>query len=198
VITRRRQIQTVLQLFGDVLATALAMVLAYWFRFDLQVVPVTKGVPPWRPYINLIPVTALLWPTVFYFQGLYQHRRARSRFDEVVRILVAVAFATTLLTAALTFYREFSYSRLVLAIFAVFDIVLVTLTRWAIAATLARIRRLGGNLQQVLVVGAGDLGRQVVDRLKAHREYGAALPVCRCWVRPKSWSRSSRSTTSTR
>jgi len=69
-----------ISLAGDVLATAAAMVLAYWLRFEWQILPVTKGLPPWWPYLQLIPVTAVLWPTVFYFQGLYQKRRARSRF----------------------------------------------------------------------------------------------------------------------
>jgi exopolysaccharide biosynthesis polyprenyl glycosylphosphotransferase len=171
-ISRRRQIQVVLQLVGDVLATATALLLAYWLRFDVEMLPVTKGVPPLAPYLGLIPVTTVLWPLVFYFQGLYQRPRARSRFDEAVRVLVAVALATALLTAGLTFYREFSYSRLVLGIFAVVDMIAVIGTRWLIAAVLKRIRRSGGNLQHVLVVGAGELGRQVVERLEQHREYG--------------------------
>ncbi len=171
-ITRRRQIQVILQLVGDVAATAVAMLLAYWMRFHVEVAPITKGVPPLLPYLNLIPVTTLLWPLVFYFQGLYQRRRAQSRIDEAVAVLVGVALATVLLTAGLTFYREFSYSRLVLAIFAGVDALFVILTRWAIAGLLRRIRRSGGNLQRVLVVGAGDLGRQVVERLQEHQEYG--------------------------
>ncbi len=171
-IQRRRQIQTALLLFGDVVATALAMPFAYWLRFEVEVMEVTKGVPPLEPYLHLVPVAVVLWPVVFYFQGLYQRRRVRSRPDELVRVLVGVALATVLLTAGLTFYREFSYSRLVLAMFAAVDVLLVVLTRWAIAAMLARIRRSGGNLQRVLLVGAGELGREVVERLSAHREYG--------------------------
>jgi exopolysaccharide biosynthesis polyprenyl glycosylphosphotransferase len=117
-------------------------------------------------------VTAALWPAVFYFQGLYQPRRVRSRVDELVRVVAAVFLATILLTAGLTFYRDFSYSRVVLGVFALTDVVLVSLTRWMIADLLARIRRSGGNLQHVLVVGAGDLGRQVAERRQGHREYG--------------------------
>lgn len=171
-IARRRQTQVVLYLLGDVLATAAAVLAAYWLRFEVQVLPVTKGVPPMGPYLRLVGVTALLWPAVFYFQGLYQLRRSRSRFDEALKILLAVGLATVLLAAGLTFYREFSYSRLTLGIFAVVDVVLVILERWAIAGMLRRIRRSGGNLQRVLVVGAGELGRQVVERLQQHQEYG--------------------------
>ncbi len=171
-IARRKQMQVLLQLVGDVVATTVAVLAAYWLRFKVPLLPVTKGVPPLGPYLNLIPFTIIIWPIVFYFQGLYQRRRARSRSDEAVRVLLAVSLATTLLAAGLTFYREFSYSRLALAAFGVIDVVLVSLMRWAIAAGLARLRRSGGNLQLVLVIGAGELGRKVVERLQAHREYG--------------------------
>jgi len=114
----------------------------------------------------------VLWPLVFYFQGLYQRRRILSRADEAVRVALAVLLATVLLTAGLNFYREFSYSRLFLAMFAGVDAMLVAATRLAIRAALGRIRRSGGNLQQVLVAGAGDLGREVVERLREHRELG--------------------------
>jgi exopolysaccharide biosynthesis polyprenyl glycosylphosphotransferase len=177
VIERRRQIQVLLQLIGDVLATAAAVFLAYWLRFEVQIQPVTKGQPPLHMYLLLVPVAVVLYPVVFYFQGLYQRRRIRSRFDESMRVVVAVMLATVLLTAGLTFYRppDFTYSRLFLAIFAGVDALLVGFTRWIIGIALARIRRSGGNLQKVLVVGAGDLGRKVVDRLNLHKEYGFSI-----------------------
>jgi len=174
VIERRRQIQALLQLMGDVLATAAAVIIAYWLRFEVQIHPVTKGLPPFSMYLRLVPVVVILYPLVFYFQGLYQRRRIRSRFDDAMRVVIAVLLATVLLTAGLTFYRppDFTYSRLFLAVFAAVDVILVGAMRWLIGVTLARIRRSGGNLQRVLVIGAGDLGRQVVERLHLHKEYG--------------------------
>ena len=176
-IERRRQTQVLLHLIGDVLATAAAVLIAFWLRFEVQIHPVTKGLPPLHMYLRLVPVVVVLYPVVFYFQGLYQRRRIRSRFDESMRVVVAVMLATVLLTAGLTFYRppDFTYSRLFLAVFAFVDAVAVSATRWIIGVTLARIRRSGGNLQRVLVIGAGDLGRQVVERLVLHKEYGFSI-----------------------
>jgi exopolysaccharide biosynthesis polyprenyl glycosylphosphotransferase len=171
-IQRRRQIEALIKLAGDVGATSVAVLVAYWLRFEVQVQPVTKGLPPIEPYLRLIPVVAVLWPLVFYFQGLYHRRRMLSRADEALRVAVAVLLATVVLTASLTFYRDFSYSRLFLTMFAGVDAVLVAAARLAIRGVLGRIRRSGGNLQQVLVAGAGDLGRQVVERLREHRELG--------------------------
>jgi exopolysaccharide biosynthesis polyprenyl glycosylphosphotransferase len=177
VIERRRQIQVVFQLIGDVLATSAAFFFAYWLRFVIEIHPVTKGMPPLSMYLRLLPVVLVLYPVVFYFQGLYHRRRMRSRFEEGMRVMLAVMLATVLLTAGLTFYRppDFTYSRLFLAVFAVADAALVSLFRWGIAAGLARIRRSGGNLQRVLVIGAGDLGRQVVERLDVHKEFGFSI-----------------------
>ena len=176
-IERRRQIQVVLLLAGDVLATAIAILVAYWLRFEVEIHPVTKGIPPFEMYLRLIPVTALMWPAVFYFQGLYQLRRLRARFDELLRVALAVLLATILLTAFLTFYRpsDFTYSRLFLPVFGVVDVVLVAFSRWWISDVLRRIRRSGGNLQSVLIVGAGELGRRLVDSLEDHREYGFSI-----------------------
>jgi exopolysaccharide biosynthesis polyprenyl glycosylphosphotransferase len=177
VIERRRQIQVLLQLIGDLTATISAFSFAYWLRFVVEVQPVTKGMPPFDKYLQLLPVVLALFPAVFYFQGLYHQRRMRSRFEEAMRVVLAVMLATVLLTAGLTFYRppDFTYSRLFLAIFAVADALFVSVFRYAIVAGLARIRRSGGNLQHVLVVGAGNLGRQVVERLNAHTEYGFSV-----------------------
>ena len=176
-IERRRRIQVALQLVGDILATTLAILVAYWLRFEVPVHPITKGTPPLEMYLRLIPVTALMWPTVFYFQGLYQRRRLRSRFDELLRVVLAVMLATILLTAFLTLYRpsDFTYSRLFLPIFAGVDVVFVAISRWLISDILRRVRRSGGNLLMVLVVGAGELGKRLVDSLQAHREYGFAI-----------------------
>ncbi len=176
-IERRRQFQVVLQLVCDLLATGLAVPVAYWLRFVIEVQPVTKGLPPVSMYLNLIPAVLVLYPLVFYFQGLYHRRRIRSPFDEGLRVVVSVLLATVLLAAGLTFYRppDFTYSRLFLVILAAVDITFVGFLRWAVSAGLARIRRSGGNLQRVLVVGAGDLGREVVERLNVHREYGFSV-----------------------
>lgn len=171
---RRRQIQAQLQLLGDLVATAAAVLVAYALRFEFPVYPVTKGVPDLEHYLVLIPIALVVWPAVFYFQGLYTGRRIRSRAEELMRVVTSVVISTVVLIAASTFYRppEFTYSRLYLAIFAVVNLVLVVATRWSLSWGLGRIRRSGRNLRNVLVIGAGELGREVVERFDAHREFG--------------------------
>jgi Undecaprenyl-phosphate glucose phosphotransferase len=159
-------------LASDLVATLLALVVAYELRFGAEIVPVTKGVPDASSYYRLFPLIAALWPIVYYFHGLYQVRRFRSRIEEGLAIFVATALATLLLTGLATFYRGFSYSRLVLLLFFAGDVFFVFAGRTAIRRYLEEAWRHGVGVRQVLVVGAGRLGRAVVDKLLEHPEAG--------------------------
>ena len=168
---RTRRI-ALLFLVSDLAATFAALWAAYVLRFRAEIVPATKGIPDAALYYRLFPLIAVLWPIVFYFYGLYQVRRNRSRVEEGLAVLVATGLATLLLTALATLYRGFSYSRLVLALFFLADVLFVFAGRTAIRRYLEEAWRHGFGVRQVLVVGAGRLGRAVVDKLVEHPEAG--------------------------
>jgi Undecaprenyl-phosphate glucose phosphotransferase len=159
-------------LASDLAATFVALAGAYWLRFEAEIIPVTKGVPPASSYLLLFPFIAVLWPLVFYFHGLYQVRRNRSSIEEGFAVLVATALATLLFIGITTFSRGFDYSRAVLALFFASDVLLVFAGRTAIRRYLEEAWRHGYGVRRVLVVGAGKLGRAVVDKLAEHPETG--------------------------
>ena len=94
-----------LYFFTDLAATLAAFLGAWLLRFEVEVIPVTKNVPEFGPYLRLVPFVLVLWPVVFYFHGLYQSRRGRSRVDEVLTIVLAVLLATVLLSVVIAWYR---------------------------------------------------------------------------------------------
>src|SRR5262245_32577038 len=171
----------------DVAATSLAWLLAYFLRFDSDLVsafiPVTKGVPPLSRYVLLLPLIAVLWPAVLYFHGLYQVKRGRSRIDEFFAILFSVAIASALTLGATLYIRVYyryqpevaplwEYSQAVFGIFILLDIAALNGARWALRAWLQRRWAAGHNVKRVLVAGAGELGRTVAETILAHRELG--------------------------
>jgi Undecaprenyl-phosphate glucose phosphotransferase len=159
-------------LASDLVATLAALGAAYVLRFRAEIVPVTKGIPGASTYFRLFPLIAVLWPIVYYFYGLYSVRRHRSRIDEGFAVLVATGLATLLLMGLATFYRSFSYSRLVLLLFFASDVLFVFAGRTAIRRYLEEAWRHGFGVRHVLVVGAGRLGCAVVDKLAEHPEAG--------------------------
>jgi Undecaprenyl-phosphate glucose phosphotransferase len=168
-------------LAADLAATLAAFLGAWLLRFEIEVIPVTKNVPDFGPYLRLVPFVLFLWPVVFYFHGLYQSRRGKSRVDEVLTIVLAVLLATVLLSVVIAWYRPpaapgsseyFTYSRAFLGLFALGDLLFVATTRMVLRSALRRIHSSGNNLQRILVIGAGLLGREITAKILAHREMG--------------------------
>ena len=169
----RRQASTLIA--ADIAATVGALFAAWFLRFQFQIVPVTKGIPDAGAYLRLIPILAILWPVVYSFHGLYRLRRGRSRSEEAFVILTATALAIVLLAGIATFYREFSYSRLVLVIFFVCDVPFVIAARFAVRSRWESNWRRGIGVKRAVVAGAGRLGRSLVDRLLDHPAAGMAV-----------------------
>ncbi len=179
-IRKRRRSTAALYLTGDLLSTLVAFFLAWFVRFELQFPPLKKGLPDFQHYIALLPIVLAIWPIVFYFHGLYQSRRDRSRVDEALTILLATAFATFMISALPSWFRPtipgsdelLTFSRAFIGIFVVCDVTLVVLSRVLTRHILQTLRLKGRNLQRILVVGASDLGREITYKLQAHRELG--------------------------
>lgn len=159
---------------ADVAATLAALGAAWWVRFRLGVIPITKGIPEGAPYWRLIPILAILWPIVYSFHGLYRARRGRSRSEEAFVIFTATALAIVLLAGIATFYRSFSYSRLVLVLFFAADVPFVVTARLLVRSRQEARWKTGVGVKRAVVVGAGRLGKSVVDRLVDHPESGMA------------------------
>ncbi len=171
-IASKLRIHRALLLLLDLGLTYLALVLAYHARFTWEVVPVTKGVPPFEPYLALIPIITLIWPVVFYFRGLLTGRPRRSRVEEAFALATGVALAMVVLNAGLAFYREFSYSRLALAFFAGFDLVLLAAGRLLFWHVMGKVWAAPHRRQRALVVGTGQLAKAVAEKLAQHHEMG--------------------------
>ncbi len=183
-VKQQSRILTGVYLLGDLAATYVAFFLAYFVRFNVQIVEVTKGVSPFRQYLLLIPLITVLWPLLFYLHGLYNLRRLRSRVDELFSIVWAVAMGTAATLFVALYLRvyyfygppeisgQYEFSQLVLGLFVIFDVVLLVLTRSAIRKHREARWRLGEGLRNILIAGAGELGRSVADKFIDHEELG--------------------------
>ncbi len=169
----------------DVVATLLAWSAAFYLRFDAleSLLPAQKGLPDFSRYALLLPLMAVLWPMVLYFHGLYQVKRGRSRIDEFFAILFSVLIASALTLGATLFLRVYyfyqpevaplwEYSQAVFALFIVLDALALNGGRWALRSWQERLWRAGYNVRNVMVAGAGELGKIVAETLGAHRELG--------------------------
>src|SRR6266404_1070635 len=93
---RHNRLLVAFHLVTDALLAVSAFIIAYALRFHTGVtalIPVTKGVPPLRQYINVLPFVAAAVLLGFQLQGLYRLRRGRSRVDDFFAVFVGSILA---------------------------------------------------------------------------------------------------------
>ena len=161
--------------------------LAYIVRFDTDLLSTPKGQPPFTQYLTLLPFIALLVPAAFRLQGLYRLRRGRSRVDDFFAVLIGSIWAVlagiagTLfvqayyVTPALKDIGYFEVSQPVWVLYLFFTVTLTYLSREVARGFLRRRWRAGHSLKRVLIVGAGDLGSMVAERILDHADFGFQL-----------------------
>jgi Undecaprenyl-phosphate glucose phosphotransferase len=162
----------------------LAFMLAYALRFHTGLIPVTKGIPPLRQYIDLMPFIAILVPLAFQLQGLYRLRRGRSRVDDffavfvgtilsVVFGIVATLYVQAYFADSAARYRgAYQVSQPLWAIFILINTGLTYSSREFVREIRERRWRAGIGLKRILIAGSGELGRLVADKILEHRELG--------------------------
>jgi Undecaprenyl-phosphate glucose phosphotransferase len=157
---------------SDILMTAAAWLIAYYVRFQTTFIPITKGTPPFDVYWKMLPPILVMWLIIFNICGLYRPRRGFSYAEQFVTIFQAVTFGTIMLITFNFFYRQYSYSRLVLLYFWGINIFAVGLSRSLLQDLIAYARSKGYNLRHILIAGAGHLGQEVARKAHTYNELG--------------------------
>jgi len=158
-------------LVNDAVASNLAMLCAWFLRFQFEVIPVTKGQQDLATYARLLPIVTIVFPLAFAVQGLYRIRPTRSRAEELLAVAIGSVVATVVLSGVLLWLRpDAIYSRATLAIFMVSAMLFVTLGRTLVRGIVERRHRAGRDLDRVLIAGNGELARAVFERIHAHRD----------------------------
>lgn len=184
---QRKQRLTESFLATDVVAVALAWIVAYYARFHSTVfttlVPPYKGVPDFRDYAQLLPLLVILSAVVFALQGLYRLRRPLNAVDDALRVAGAFIVTAALLLGVTLYIRIYfrfapevapraEYSQGVFVLFVLFGIPLVILGRRLLLAHYERAWARGENAVRILVAGTSDLGQTVARKLAAHQRLG--------------------------
>src|ERR671935_353477 len=174
-VNRHNRLLVTFHVISDALLGVTAFIIAYALRFHTGlitgVIPVTKGIPPLRQYLMVLPFIMALVPIGFQLQGLYRLRRGRSRVDDFFAVFVgsilAVVFGIVATLYVQTYFAPGSVrargalevSQAVWAIFLVLNVALTYASRELVREVLERRWRPRIGLKRGLIAGSGELGR---------------------------------------
>jgi Undecaprenyl-phosphate glucose phosphotransferase len=186
-LKRYNRLFIALHILADFLAAVAAFALAYLVRFESGLMRLTQPAPPFWRYLALAPVIGIFVVLAFQLQGVYRLRRGRTRVDDFFGVLVGTLLATLVglgctlyvqtyhLPEALKAQGFLEVSRQVWALFLTLTVLFTYTSREIARHLLQRRWRAGIGLKRVLIVGVGDLGRMVADRILEHSELGFKL-----------------------
>jgi Undecaprenyl-phosphate glucose phosphotransferase len=183
-VNRHNRLLVIFHVLSDALLGLTAFIIGYALRFHTGLIPVTKGIPPLRQYLNVLPFILILVPLAYQLQGLYRLRRGRSRVDDFFAVFVgsilAVVFGIIATLYVQTYFATnaakeqglFEVSQVVWGLFLVLNVMLTYASRELVREVLERRWRAGIGLKRILIAGSGELGRLVADKILEHRELG--------------------------
>lgn len=165
-----------LQILLDVVMVGLAFLTAYrlWLAFPLR--PIVD-MAPFQRYLVMLGVQIVVTVIVFFFYKRYHRTRIISYFDELSRVFAGVSIATVTTVALTSFFfknsaLEVDYSRGMVVYAWGLTLVLVMVGRAVYGVITGMLRLRGIGQERVVIVGAGDVGQQMVRRAQTSPDLG--------------------------
>jgi len=190
VIQKKRFGLVGLFVLSDAVSILISFFYSYLLRFYAYIIPVDpgKGIPPFRQYVVVFPLFLATHLLIFYFQGFYRTRLQRAKIDDFLAIclnaVLTIAIDVFGILSYLYSYSQgtrplfrvtFKISHGFLAVYFVVVIFMITFLRNQIFFYMKRRYARGLNLQNVLVVGAGEMGRAVAQKILVYKDLGFRL-----------------------
>lgn len=159
-----------IHLLLDAFVIVISYVLAWIIRFEVG--RVSGGVLPKEEYfaalLLLVPGYLLLY-SAFH---LYTPKRTTRTKVEIYTVVKANTVGVFGYLAALYLMHQEDYSRSMIAIFYVINIILASVYRVVLRDLLRHFRKKGYNLKHVLLVGYSRAAEQYIERIKLNPDWG--------------------------
>ncbi len=159
----------------DGIMITIAFLIAYGIRWESAVADPTIKLASFTAYVGLLLVQIGAIITVMFWARLYHQARAVSRVDEFYTVFGSVSIGMMMSVALSTLLfksLEFDFPRLLIIYSWVLTILLVMLGRLIYHAVQWRLQARGMGRDKVLIVGTGDIGKLVLEKIKGSPHLG--------------------------
>jgi len=173
--SRVRALSAIGLVITDGVLIAIAFLIAYGIRWESKLADPSINLGDFSDYLGLLIVQIIAIITVMFWARLYHQARAVSRVDEFYAVFGAVSIGMMLSVAVSTLLfksLEFDFPRVLIIYAWLLTIVLVMIGRLIYHAVQWRLQARGIGRDKVLIVGTGDIGRLVLEKIKGSPHLG--------------------------
>jgi Undecaprenyl-phosphate glucose phosphotransferase len=147
---------------------AILIALAFYLGYRLRLLSAHQNLPyTFTPYLGMAVIYVLTMLTTFFFARLYHRHRTFSHIDEFSKITAASSIGTLIAIAffSLIFKNEPDYSRLMMVYVWLLTIIFTFIGRTLHARWQRSMYAKGIGASKVLIVGAGEVGRIILQKI---------------------------------
>ena len=173
-------------LLSDFLGILISYFYSYGFRFYMYIIPVNpeRGIPPFKSYALVFPLFLAIHFGIFFIQGFYRTRLKRTKIDDFFLVTLNAVLTIFFIQAILAYLNAYSQgaaplfrvtyklSHGFLAVYFIVVVLMISFLRNQIFYFMKKRYAKGMNLKSVLVVGAGDMGKSVAEKLSHYKDLG--------------------------
>lgn len=163
---------TIARAASDAVVLYLCFLFSFWFRFHSDIFRSPLGIPTIDRYAEAFFIGALILLLVFKSFGLYNEKKLQKFSNEFFLIVKAMSMGLVLLMALTFAHREFSYSRLVVALSWAFGIVGLTISRYVVGNLEQWLCRTRGEQKKLLIIGTGDTAKNLLRNIRRNSRWG--------------------------
>ena len=171
-IKQNQKVLNKVQVLLDGICILISLILAWIIRFKTGLITVKGGYLPFNQYIRPVIVILPIYLVVYNLFKLYTPRRMKSIFNEFTNLIKANTLGMMILILYLYIIKEINYSRYLLFVFGILNILITTFERLSVRILLRKLRRAGYNIKHIIIVGYSELTQEFIKRINTHHEWG--------------------------
>lgn len=160
----------------DAFVIALSYLLAWWVRFEGPLAESSSKAWSFERYMSMLVVIVPGFLILYYAFTLYTPKRMQGRRLELANIMKANALGVALVIVTIyTFLKDVNFSRGMMIIFLVINVVAETAVRNLIRYILRDMRKKGYNQKHVILVGYSRAAEEYIDRVINNPQWGYTI-----------------------
>jgi len=162
-----------LHLIMDALITAVSYALAYYIKFYITKPGPEFGDLPASDYFGVLIYLVPLYMVLYYYSNVYTPKRTVRKRHEIFGIIKANVLGMVIFILGLyVVMREINFSRMMLGMFLLLNIILTACSRIVLRKSLQTMRSKGYNLKHILLVGYSRAAEEYILRLQDNPQWG--------------------------
>jgi exopolysaccharide biosynthesis polyprenyl glycosylphosphotransferase len=158
---------------GDALISGASVLIAYWYRRNLDFLNPAARDLRFEPYLLAVPVAMLIYGMALFVSRQYRSWRGQTLVDQLLSLYGGLGLATILILATISLTQTGTlYSRLTISYSVALCVVLMSVERFVLREYETRLRRRGIGVERVLMVGTGRTSELLIRRMNMFPQYG--------------------------